>query len=128
MRWIARSKRDQNQAAVDPWTVIHFASGLAAGLVEMPYRWLLAAALAYEAVEQVAERRDFGQRFFETSGPESLPNALVDLAAATLGHRLGRAWNRTGRGRRGAAGPQPEEGGESRNSRHFPEHSAPSTR
>lgn len=105
MRWIARSKREQNRAAVDPWTAIHFASGLAAGLVEMPYRWLLALALAYEAVEQVVERRDFGKRFFETSGPESLSNALVDLAAVTLGHQLGRAWNKTGALSRSPAPP-----------------------
>ena len=113
MRWLARAKPDQNRAAVDPWTVVHFAAGLAAGLVEMPYRWLLGLALAYEVVEQVAERSELGQRFFETSGPESLPNALVDLAAVTVGHRLGRRWNRTGRGRRATAGGAPGESGES---------------
>lgn len=96
MKWIARSKPDQNEAALDPWTVIHFAAGLGAGLVDMPYRWLLALALAYEVVEQIAERQEVGQEIFETSGPESLPNALVDLAAVTVGHRLGRAWNRSG--------------------------------
>lgn len=96
MRWLARAKRDQNQAALDPWTVVHFAAGLAAGLVDMPYKWLLTAALAYEVVEQVAERQEIGQEIFETSGPESLPNAVVDLVAVTLGHQLGRAWNRSG--------------------------------
>lgn len=100
--WLARSKPDQNSAAVDPWTVVHFAAGLAAGLVEMPYRWLLAGSLAYEVVEQVVERRELGQELFETSGPESLSNAVVDMLAITLGHHLGRRWNRTGRGRKPA--------------------------
>jgi hypothetical protein len=96
VKWLARAKPDQNEAAVDPWTVVHFAAGLAAGLVEMPYRWLLACSLAYEVVEQVAERNEVGQELFETSGPESLPNAAVDMLAITLGHQLGRRWNRTG--------------------------------
>jgi hypothetical protein len=101
MRWLARGKEDQNQAALDPWTVVHFAAGLAAGLVDMPYKWLLAAALAYEVVEQVAERQEIGQEIFESSGPESLPNAVVDLVAVTVGHQLGRAWNRSGETKKG---------------------------
>lgn len=96
MKWLARTKPDQNSAAVDPWTVVHFATGLAAGLMEVPYRWVLAGSLVYEVAEQVAERQDVGQELFETSGPESLPNAIVDLLAITLGHHLGRRWNRTG--------------------------------
>jgi hypothetical protein len=96
VKWLARAKPDQNEAAIDPWTLVHFAAGLAAGLVEMPYRWLLACSLAYEVVEQVAERNEVGQELFETSGPESLPNAVVDMVAITLGHHLGRRWNRTG--------------------------------
>ncbi|HUO87289.1 MAG TPA: hypothetical protein VM617_07845, partial [Thermoanaerobaculia bacterium] len=94
MRWLARRKAEQNQAAVDPWTVVHFASGLAAGLVGMPLTRALGLAVAYEGVEQVLERSSAGQDLLETSGPESLPNLLVDLAVFAVGHQLGRRWNR----------------------------------
>lgn len=96
MRWVARRKAEQNRAALDPWTLVHFATGLATGLVELPLRWAFGAAVAYEVVEQALERRRFGQRLFKISGPEALSNSLIDLAVFAAGHELGRAWNRTG--------------------------------
>jgi hypothetical protein len=36
MRIVATEKAHQNRAVVDPWTVVHFASGLALGLVNAP--------------------------------------------------------------------------------------------
>lgn len=96
MKLLATRKRDQNRAAVDPWTVVHFSTGLALGLMDIPLRTSVAAAVAYEAVEQVLERRRVGQELFETSGPESVPNATVDVAIFVAGHLLGARWNRTG--------------------------------
>ena len=98
MHWLARSKREQNRAAIDPWTAVHLAAGLAAGLVDLPLGRAVVLAGGYEVVEQVVERRGYGQRFFATYGPESPANVALDLAAFVLGHRLGRRWNRTGRG------------------------------
>lgn len=95
MKVIASNKREQNQAAVDPWTVIHFSSGLALGLIDAPFRLVIGAAVIYEVVEQYAERHEWGKDLFETSGPETLPNVLVDIAVLAIGHRLGAAWNRT---------------------------------
>ncbi len=95
MRFLATRKSQQNRAAVDPWTAVHVAAGLAAGLMAIPLRWALAAAVAYELAEQAFERSPEGQEFFETSGPERVPNALVDVIALVAGHRLGRWWNRT---------------------------------
>lgn len=95
MNIIATRKAEQNRAAADPWTVIHFAAGLALGLMDVPLRWALAASAGYEVVEQVAERKEWGKSFFRTSGPESLPNAAVDMVILVAGHRLGRAWNAT---------------------------------
>ena len=97
MKLVATRKGEQNRAVVDPWTVVHFATGLAAGLVEMPRDWALAAAVAYELAEQYAERQDWGQDFFETSRAEALPNATMDLAAFALGHWMGELWNGTPR-------------------------------
>jgi hypothetical protein len=95
MKFLAARKAEQNLAAVDPWTAVHVAAGLAAGLMEIPLRWAFAASVAYEIVEQVAERRAWGQRLFEVHAPESGPNVVVDLIALVAGHRLGQLWNRT---------------------------------
>lgn len=96
MKWIARSKAEQNRAVVDPWTTVHLAAGLALGLVEAPRAFWIGVATGYELAEQGIERRQWGKAFFRTSGPETLSNALVDLAVLAVGIELGRRWNRTG--------------------------------
>lgn len=96
MKVVATGKPDQNRAAVDPWTMVHFSAGLAAGLIEVPFTGAMGAAVAYEAVEQLFERTDSGQEFFETSGPEHPANAVVDLLVFAAGHWVGRRWNRSG--------------------------------
>ncbi len=96
MKLVATEKAEQNRAVVDPWTFVHFASGLALGLVNAPLRWWLPVAAAYEVLEQYLERSEVGQELLETSGPEKLPNAMVDVAVFVAGHQLGRLWNRTG--------------------------------
>ena len=93
MKLIATKKSEQNRAALDPWTAVHLAAGLALGLMSVPLRHALGASVAYEVAEQVFERHDSGQSFFKTSGPEGLFNAAVDVAVFALGHRLGRMWN-----------------------------------
>jgi len=96
---VATEKADQNRAVVDPWTAVHFSTGLAFGLMDLPLEECLAAALAYEAVEQVVERQKWGRELFKTSRPETLLNAAMDMGAFALGHWLGGLWNRTGRRR-----------------------------
>jgi hypothetical protein len=93
VKLVATEKREQNRAVTDPWTLVHFASGLALGLVNAPLRWWLPVAVAYEVVEQIVERSDAGREFFDTAGPEIVPNALLDLAVFAAGHRLGKMWN-----------------------------------
>lgn len=95
MRIVAVRKSEQNSAAVDPWTLVHFSAGLALGLVNAPFDKALGAAVGYEIVEQFAERREWGQEFFDTAGPEHLMNAAVDLGLFALGHWLGERWNRS---------------------------------
>lgn len=96
MKIVATEKSEQNRAVVDPWTVVHFASGLALGLVNAPLRLWLPLAAAYEVAEHFFEQSDVGQEVFDTSGPEAFPNAVLDLAAFAAGHELGRRWNRSG--------------------------------
>jgi hypothetical protein len=90
---VARNKREQNQAVLDPWTVIHFASGMAASLVNIAPRWAFVAAVGYEVLEQFIERTIPGQTFFRTSGPETVANSVADLVAFALGQWAGRRWN-----------------------------------
>lgn len=93
MRVIATEKEHQNASALDPWTVVHFAAGLALGLMDAPFTPSMAAAVAYEGAEQVFERKEWGQELFHTSGPEILMNAVVDVVVFALGHRMGTWWN-----------------------------------
>lgn len=93
---IARTKADQNQAWVDPWTLVHFSTGLATSMMNLPRGWMLAAAVLYELGEQVFERDSIGQRFFGVSGPESLTNAFIDVLVFAGGQYLGTLWNQTG--------------------------------
>ncbi|MDX1646679.1 MAG: hypothetical protein R3304_06010 [Longimicrobiales bacterium] len=96
MNILATKKAEQNRAVLDPWTIVHFASGLASGLVNAPLRATLPLAALYEVAEYVLESRELGQELFDTSGPETLPNAIVDVAVFAIGHELGRRWNDTG--------------------------------
>jgi hypothetical protein len=93
MKWLATHKEEQNEAAVDPWTVVHLAAGLACGLVGWTFARSMALALVYEVVEQGVENTRRGREFFHSSRPESTLNAITDLAVFAAGHRLGRAWN-----------------------------------
>jgi hypothetical protein len=93
MKILATRKSEQNRAMLDPWTLVHFSTGLAAGLMKIPFRWSLSAATAYEVVEQYAERQRWGRELFATAKHESLPNAAVDVVVFALGHRLGELWN-----------------------------------
>jgi hypothetical protein len=96
MKIVATEKKEQNRAVTDPWTVVHFASGLALGLIDAPLRWWLPLAAAYEVAEHYLEKSKTGRELFETAGPESVPNAVVDVVAFVAGHQLGKLWNRTG--------------------------------
>lgn len=95
MKLIATRKEQQNRAAVDPWTLVHFSAGLALGLMDVSRARSVGAAVAYELVEQVFECSETGLEFFETSGPEVWVNAVVDVAVFAWGHAVGEAWNRT---------------------------------
>jgi hypothetical protein len=95
MKIVATRKAEQNRAVIDPWTAVHFAAGLAAGLMELPLKVVLPLATAYELVEHWVEDEEFGQDLFETQGPEKVPNSIFDLAIFAVGHELGRRWNRS---------------------------------
>lgn len=96
MKIIAFEKQDQNEALVDPWSVVHFATGLAFGLIGLSGWKTLGAGVAWDIVEHFAEKAKFGQRFFNTSGPESWGNVATDLALFMGGWKLGQLYNSTG--------------------------------
>lgn len=92
---IATKKSEQNEAIIDPWTVVHLGVGLAAGLANVSKGWALVGAVAYELVEQWFERTEFGQNFFTVSGPENVLNSAVDILVFAAGQYLGEKWNQS---------------------------------
>ena len=92
---VATRKSEQNDAAFDPWSAVHFTSGLAFGLMGVSAGVSMAAAVVFDVVEQGVERSEAGQKFFNTSGPESLANVACDLALFGVGWWLADAYNRT---------------------------------
>jgi hypothetical protein len=96
VKLVATKKPEQNRSVADPWTVVHFATGLALGRVNAPLRWWLPVAAAYEVGEHNNEKSETGPELFDTSGPEIVPNAQQDQALLAAGQQLGRLWNRTG--------------------------------
>lgn len=95
MAIIATRKAHQNRRSVDPWTLVHFSTGLALGLTGVPLQWALSGAVVYELAEQVFERLEVGQAFFKASGPEVVSNAVLDAVVFAAGHRVGQWWNQT---------------------------------
>lgn len=95
MKLVARKKADQNDAAIDPWTVVHFGFGLAFGLMDIGFWKSMTVATGYEVFEQFFERSESGKNTFKTSGPEKWPNAVIDLGVFAAGHWLGGKWNET---------------------------------
>lgn len=95
MAIVATSRANQNTALFDPWTVVHFSSGLALGLVGVSLPLATVIAVAYEGAEAVARGYSNSARAretFLTEPPESAANVFVDVAVLVVGARLGRAW------------------------------------
>jgi len=92
---IATTKSDQNEALIDPWSLVHFAAGLAAGLMGFGTGAAITGAVAYELLEAPLERAEFGKNLFNISKPETRGNQLVDVGIFALGHAAGAAWNRS---------------------------------
>jgi len=97
MNLIATSKAEQNESLVDPWTLVHFAAGLAVGLMGFSAAAAVTGAIAYEVIEQPLERAEFGKNLFNVSKPETLGNQVVDVFVFAAGHAAGQAWNNSGR-------------------------------
>lgn len=97
MKLFATTVADQNVALFDPWTVIHFSVGLFAGLVGIPVAPSMAAAVGYEAFEQIAESHPWGQKIFRTSGSETVINLVSDVVIFGVGWYLGDRYHGGGR-------------------------------
>lgn len=95
MKLLATRKSELNKTVLDPWTVVHFGVGLAAGLVEANFLYSLGAAVAYELFEQKFQDTPRGRKIFNTTGPEVWPNAVVDVIIFGVGYGLGHRWNKS---------------------------------
>ena len=95
MKLVALSKRDQNLALADPWTLVHAGAGLAVGLMGFGLGAALVGAVAYELLEGPLERAEFGKNLFNVSKPETMGNQVVDVGVFMLAVAAGHAWNKT---------------------------------
>jgi hypothetical protein len=92
----ALSSKDQNSALLDPWSLVHLASGLALGLIGVGLPVVASLGVAYEVAEFAAETSQPSvRRFFRISGPENLGNQVVDVALLVAGAKLGHLWRQT---------------------------------
>jgi hypothetical protein len=74
-----------DQAPLDKWTPLHLATGVGAGLVNI-HPWLFVGLVV---VYEVLENRENGwlrKTFFKGSEPESVDNAITDIAVSLLGY------------------------------------------
>lgn len=88
---IAHDRQGVHKAAIDPFTVTHFAAGLTLGMWRVGLPVALAGALAWELLERGFARTEAGLRFFP-AGPETAPNVAVDVATMAIGWALGRSF------------------------------------
>ena len=79
-----------NTDLLDGYSWAHAGVGLLGGLVGMRYRTFLALHVTYDLGEQVVERTAFGQRMFQTYGPENLLNVIGDTFCSSAGWAIGR--------------------------------------
>ena len=79
-------------AWVDKWTAVHVGTGVLAGGVGLPLWIYVPASLAYEVMEQYLESNP--KNIFAASGPEVIPNVVVDVLTGLAGYAAGRKWLR----------------------------------
>ncbi len=72
-----------NGSAFDRFTVGHAAVGVILGLVRVPWWVALGTAVGWEIIERPLKRHV--PQMFPHATQDSLPNALVDVAAMVLG-------------------------------------------
>jgi len=80
----------QNTGLLDEWTAGHAFAGALAGAAGVPPLWLAGVMVAYEVGEQLVERAAWGQRAFDTAGPETVLNVAGDTAAMAAAYYLAR--------------------------------------
>lgn len=88
MKIVALHKEDQDRAIFDPWTVVHFATGLGLGLLDINFYLTMGASVLHELLELRPETMKFWK-----SKPESIGNVTIDLVTVALGWYLGQAYN-----------------------------------
>jgi hypothetical protein len=95
MTIVAFRKSEQNEAALDPWSLVHLACGLAFGLMGYGFKPSMTAAVAFDVVEYGFESTELGRETFGTSGPESMANVAADLGLFGVGWYMGNHWNKS---------------------------------
>jgi hypothetical protein len=89
MRLFAKHRGDQ--AAIDPWSAIHFSSGLATGLGDVSLGKAVAIAVASDLLMAYFTSQKTG--ILRTFADEPPINKVIDVALFAFGNHLGRRWN-----------------------------------
>lgn len=76
----------KGEAAIDWWTLVHFAAGLVLGLLPIGWLWAVAAVVGYEVLEAGLRRiKTRGGGLFEY---ESWPNIAADIVIGLAGFAI----------------------------------------
>lgn len=89
MNLISRNRYESG--VVDPWTAVHFASGLATGLAEAPLGVAVVSAIAFDVAFGYLTQRKSG--LLRGIGEDPAINKVVDIACFALGNYWGRKWS-----------------------------------
>ena len=89
MKLVARNRYEH--AVLDPWTAVHFASGLATGLGELPLGTAVVSAIAFDLFFGYITSKQRG--LLRGLGEDPLVNKAADIALFALGNYWGRKWN-----------------------------------
>ena len=95
MMLVATKKADQSLAILDPWSVVHGATGLALGLLGTRLSTALALAIVYELVEGRLQADPSVRSFWNVSRPESFANQVADVLVLGAGVIAGHRYNAT---------------------------------
>lgn len=85
------AKHPDDYAVLDPWTVIHFSSGLATGLAEVTMLRAIGIALTTDIIYSLLLSQRSG--LLRKREVEPLSNKAADFAAFALGNYMGRRWS-----------------------------------
>ena len=88
MKAIASTRADNGSAVIDPWSAVHFGSGLAVGLASLSFTQTIAIMVLSELSKRLVVERIHKEE-------EEIHNQISDALLFVVGWKAGRMWNDT---------------------------------